>query len=157
MADAGYRSIEVSVINNSQAALTVRAAQVRSIETSWITNETPNVGDVIPQYEGALWGVSTDNPAVTVSGFVTLLGYGNGPVAIDFTNDLYGNSTVSAVGNDKIITTVSQIQTQAPFHTIFQVKLEPVQAVVHSHAVALRGLGHPPPAALLGSGSKKDK
>lgn len=156
MADAGYRSIEVSVINNSQAALTVRAAQIRSVETSWITNETPTVGDVIPQYEGALWGVSTDNPAVTVSGFVTLFGYGNGPVSIDFTNDLYGNSTVNATGNDRIVASVCQIQTQSPNHSIFQVSLAPAQTVVHSHALALRGLGHPTPA-LLSSGSKKDK
>ncbi|RKH13589.1 hypothetical protein D7V97_05075 [Corallococcus sp. CA053C] len=154
MADAGYRSIEVSVVNNTQATLNVRTATITGVDTGWIDGEQATVGEPIEQYAGALWGVSTDNPAATAGATVHLSGFGNVPVAIDFRNDQFGTSTVNATGNDKIRTSVGQLQTSDPNHTIFQVELLPAQTIAHTQALALRGVGG---IAGLLAAHKKDK
>ena len=56
MADTGYCSIEVHIINNTSANLAVQAAGPVASNATWITGQMPKQGQILSQWKDALWG-----------------------------------------------------------------------------------------------------
>ncbi|MBI1407408.1 MAG: hypothetical protein GC145_14950 [Caulobacter sp.] len=124
MADLGYRSIEVNVVNDTRGNLTVQGPTLGSGDT-WITGETPTQGAALNQYQSAKWGVSTNDVNGTATASVQLTGLGSYPVSISFTNDMNGNSNCTVGGNDQVKGTVTAVSTGEQNHTLYNVQLIP--------------------------------
>src|SRR5437870_2360817 len=109
MADTGYRSIEVTVINNTQANLSVQAASTNGSNAQWISGEQPKPNQVLEQWQSVTWGVMTNDEDGSVLGTVSLLGYGKYPITINFANPYEGESSANVIGNDKLTGTTTDL------------------------------------------------
>jgi hypothetical protein len=124
MASQGYRSIEVHVVNNTQADLSVQSAAALS---GWfIAGESAQTGAPLPQYADALWGVATDDPTLSAAADVSLVGLGSYPISIRFQNLPNGSSSATVGGNNVIQGTTQEINTGEMNHSAWQVILTPV-------------------------------
>ncbi len=124
MADMGYRSVQVSVTNDTRGDLTVQSGAVGDGD-AWLVGEAPTQGGSFGQYHQAQWGVSTNDINGTAAGQIQLAGLGSWPVAIVFMNDDNGISTCSVTPNDQIKANVVQQETGEPNHSAFVVQLIP--------------------------------
>ncbi len=124
MADLGYRSIEVNIVNDTRGNLTIQGPQVGS-GNSWIQGETPTQGTALGQYMSAKWGVETNDVNGTATAMVQLTGLGSYPVTIAFTNDMNGNSNCTVAGNDQVKGTATSVNTGEQNHTLYNVQLVP--------------------------------
>ncbi|WGM39752.1 hypothetical protein [Caulobacter sp. NIBR1757] len=124
MADLGYRSIEVNVVNDTRGNLTIQGPTLGSGNT-WVQGEEPTQGASLGQYQGAKWGVSTNDVNGTATAMVQLTGLGSYPVSISFTNDMNGNSNCMLQGNDMVKGTAMQVSTGEMNHSLYNVQLIP--------------------------------
>ena len=122
MPDQGYRSVEVTVTNDTRGELTVVNPGTAAGST-WIQGEAAKEGDALPQHKRKLWGVSTNDPLGIANAHVQLTGVGSYPVAITFTNDHNGKSSCWVTPNDVIMFTQWQIDTGKANHSSFGIQL----------------------------------
>jgi hypothetical protein len=127
MADRGYRSIEVTVINNTRASLMVQGASTSGANSTWISGERPLPGFVLAQFASVTWGVMTTDQNGTADALVMLSGLGHQPVRIQLENRASGDSKVTPVGNDRIHAEHKQIDTGEDNYSQFEVNLNPVK------------------------------
>jgi hypothetical protein len=122
MPDKGNRSVEVTVINDTQADLTVEGP---TTQQSWIQGEQPKKGDLLEQYQSSVWGVFVNDPLGTADAFAQLVGLGSYPVGIHFMNQSNGQSTCQVTDNDAVSSIVTRNSGQEQNHSSFTVQLIP--------------------------------
>ncbi|WP_437536810.1 hypothetical protein WME79_17110 [Sorangium sp. So ce726] len=127
MADRGYRSIEVTVINNTRASLVVQGGSTAGANSTWIAGERPTTSSVMPQYSIVTWGVMTTDQDSAASASVTLTGLGHKPVQLRMENLASGESKVTPVGNDRIDVHCKQLNTGEDNHSQFELSFNPVE------------------------------
>lgn len=125
MPDIGYRSIEVSVVNLTQAALVVQSVDTSGDSPGWIAGQQPLIGSMLFQYQSAAWGVMTEATDGSVIATVALSGWGTTPVILQMQNLANGQSQVCITGNDKISGSATRIDTGQANHAEWQVFLTP--------------------------------
>jgi hypothetical protein len=124
MPDRGYRSIEISVTNDTRGDLVVQAPTCGAND-SWIQGEVPSQGDPLNQYNAATWGVLTKDVNNSASGHVQLTGLGSFPVTISFVNDSNGNSSCTVAPNDQVRAIVTPGGASERNHSAYNVQLIP--------------------------------
>ena len=125
MADAGYRSIEIFVSNDTAADLSVQSATLGGSAT-WISGEEAEQGMMVEEFQTVIWGAMTEDQAGSVSGSVALEGLGRSPLRIDFSNSSNGQSSVIVTPNDKLEGVVEKIESEEENHSQFRVNLQRV-------------------------------
>lgn len=126
MPDVGYRSLEISVVNCTQAVLVVQAANTSDSSLSWIPGEQPQIGSMLPQYQGASWGLTTEDTASSATATVVLSGWGAMPISIQLQNLANGQCQVDVTPNNKLRGVVNELDTGEAMHSEFQIMLEPI-------------------------------
>jgi len=122
MAELGYCSLEVHFVNDTGGAFVVSGLTIGP-GCTWIANEAPSEGGTIAPYESAMWGVYSNDAAV--SGQVQLSVAGTTRVVLDFSNTASGSSQCTAGPTDGMQAIVQQITTNEPTHAQFSVQLIP--------------------------------
>jgi hypothetical protein len=125
MPNQGYRSVEVTVINDTRGDLTVNSPGTAAGST-WIQGEKATQGDGLNQYASSVWGVSTNDPQGTAMGHAQLTGLGSFPVALQFVNNHNGNSDCNLTDNDQVTGHITMIDTGERNHSAFTVQLVPL-------------------------------
>ena len=132
MADTGYRSIEVIVINDTRSDLSIQGAGDPTSGT-WVDGEKPTDGTIIPQYAKKKFGVKTDDQKSAAEASFLLTGRGS--LEVDFFNTAGGNADVTfttpvaAEGKDLGIQgTKSQADTSEENHPVFVIQITPTVA-----------------------------
>src|SRR5207244_1319545 len=67
MADAGYRSIEIFLSNDTAADLSVQRATLAGSAT-WISGEEAEQDTIVEEFQTVIWGAMTEDQAGSVSG-----------------------------------------------------------------------------------------
>ena len=125
MADAGYRSIEIFLSNDTAADLSVQSATLAGSAT-WISGEEAEQDTIVEEFQTVIWGAMTEDQAGSVSGSVELEGLRRSPLRIDFSNSSNGQSSVIVTPNDKLEGAVEEIESEEKNHSQFRVNLQPV-------------------------------
>ncbi len=125
MADLGYRSIEVVIINDTRGDLVIQAAGAIPDSGAWIEGEKSTSGTVLKQYSKLKLGVKTDDDNGLALATFQLTGLGSFPVEISFSSDANGASNCSVTPNDHVQGLTSAISTDEENHTVFLVQLVP--------------------------------
>ena len=122
MADTGYRSIEVFVSNDLEGDLSVESATLGAT-ASWMSGEEAEEGNLLEEFQTAIWGATTDDEGGAASASVTLGGLGDGFVRIEFSNSSNGQSAVIVTPNNKAQGAVEEIESEDDLHSQFRVRL----------------------------------
>lgn len=122
MSNRGYRSIEVTVTNDTPGNLTVQAPQLGS-GCSWIGGEEPTAGQTLGAYQSMTWGVSTNDARGAATAGVSLWGLGAYPVTIGFSNDVNGDSSCQVLGNNTVSGASTSVSTGEANHSAYAVRL----------------------------------
>jgi hypothetical protein len=101
MADRGYRSIEVTITNQTSADLTIQVVSLGSGNT-WISGEEAKQGGSLLQYDAVTWGVMTKDPDTIAQGRINLFGLGTPAISIEFSNDASGAAKCSVSTNSVV-------------------------------------------------------
>lgn len=124
MANLGYRSVEVVVVNDTRGNLTVQGV-ANGPGNTWVQGETPNPGDSLAQYNASKWGTETNDVNGAASAQIQLAGMGSWPVTIVFSNNSAGISTCSVAPNNLVTSIVTQQTTGEANHSLFSIQLIP--------------------------------
>ena len=124
MGDTSNRNIEVFVSNDLGADLVVQSATLGA-SSSWSPGEEAEAGAMLEEFQTVIWSAMTEDEGGTVSGSVTLEGFGEGVVRIDFSNAANGQSSVVVTPNDKVQGQVEEAPSEE-MHPRFRVKLQAV-------------------------------
>ncbi len=125
MANLGYRSIEVEVLNDTRENLVVQGYSLSS-SCSWIPGGNPRQGEILSQYNTVFWGVSTNDVNGPATGQVQLTGLGNFSVTIVFSNNATGQARCTVSPNNAVKGIVAPVLTGEQNHAQFRVQLIPV-------------------------------
>ena len=101
MADRGYRSIEVSITNQTSGDLSVQGASLKA-GCMWVQGEGAKPGDILAQYNSVTWGVMTDDLDGPAAASIALHGLGRGPVTVELAYDPAGTQTCQIEGNTAV-------------------------------------------------------
>ena len=123
MADTGNRSSEIFITNDIGADLTVESASLGEA-SSWMSGEEAEAGNMLEEFQTMIVGVKTEEEGSAVSGSVTLGGFGDGPVRIEFGNNSNGQSFVNVTPNDRVKGEVEQVEGEEESHSKFRVQLQ---------------------------------
>jgi|ERR1017187_654820 hypothetical protein len=125
MADLGYRSVEIHVVNNTKADLSVQSAATIGPSSAWISGEQADSGQVVKQWGTVRWGVFTHSGADAPSATISLVGLGNEAIQINLINQPDGTSPVTANSNDEVQSSIVQMDSGEDSHTMWKVALSP--------------------------------
>ena len=131
MADRGYRSVEVTITNDTRGDLTIQAAGDLPDSGNRIQGEKPTPSSVLKQYSSMLFGVATDDQNGAATAILELTGFGSSPIQISFFNQPDGTSNCSVTPNNAVQAKTTQVDTGEQNHTQFQIQLVPAPPSPH--------------------------
>ena len=101
-ANTGYRSAEVTLMNDTIADLDIQDTYLGR-SSSWIRDEQPKIGDQLSQYQSMVLGSFTTDALSGVSAFITLSGLGDTPIRVAWELNSQGELSFSIDSNSKIM------------------------------------------------------
>lgn len=131
MADTGYRSVEIIVLNDTPGDLVIESAGDPADNGAWVDGEKPTNGSPLRQYTSRTFGVKTDDVNGSALGSFQLTGLGSSPLRIDFWNHADGTSDVNVTANNAVQGMTRAIESNEDNHTMFQVQLVPSASPPH--------------------------
>src|ERR1700731_1385997 len=95
----GYRSVEVTITNDTRGDLTIQAGDLPD-SAAWIGGEKPTPGSALKQYSSMLFGVATDAQNGAAVATLEITGLGSYPIQIRFFNQPDGTSNCTVTPNN---------------------------------------------------------